>query len=220
MFKRAKGALLQTVHPDDPQQLAVLHSQAFVYGICAGVEEPWSHDEVEAHCIFELCGLFIKLAGMQAIVRRILDMVAKAEGLASAKDLVLVHLSRVLCDWVHAGLDWRQFPKQLAGVESMGALATRAAPAIVPELLLLHGTKVNGQKIDAAIQMKQLALEYQFKEEPRHRSTSALLHELYFIVYARMQPFLMYAKTQSSRTSRRAEVRTPSLSLATGVPRS
>ena len=33
VFKKAKGALLQTVHPDDPHQLAVLHSQAFVYGV-------------------------------------------------------------------------------------------------------------------------------------------------------------------------------------------
>ena len=33
MFKRAKGVLLQTVQTDDPQQLAVLHSQAFVYGV-------------------------------------------------------------------------------------------------------------------------------------------------------------------------------------------
>jgi len=33
----------------------------------------------------------------QAIVLRIMDMVAKAEGLASAKDLVHVHMSRVLC---------------------------------------------------------------------------------------------------------------------------
>ena len=56
-------------------------------------------------------------------------------------------------DWVHAEDCWLKFPLELLGYRNLDELATKAAPVLVPELLLLGEER--GEK-----QLKKLSKHY------------------------------------------------------------